>query len=62
MRWAVYAAVSGGKYLGEFEAATKEEALEKAGESEAAWISLCHSCSSEVEDPQVSEMTAEVVE
>ena len=52
-----YGAVSGGKYLGEFEAETADAAIILA-EAEAS-VSLCHQCSSEVEDPEIGEITAE---
>lgn len=60
-KWAVTASVVGSKYLGIFEAATKEEAEEMAEESEAAGISLCNQCSGECEDAQVQSAEAEEV-
>lgn len=57
-----YAAVTGSKYLGEFEAATKEEAEEMAAESDEAYASLCHQCARQIEDPEVVSVTAELVE
>jgi hypothetical protein len=60
-KWRVYGTVVGGKYLGEFEAATKEEAEQMAMESDAAGISLCHQCTDECEDPHVDEARAEEV-
>jgi hypothetical protein len=57
-KWACYGVVTGGKYLGEFEAATEAEAVEMAELSDAASPTLCHQCASECEDPQVSEVTA----
>lgn len=57
----VWAAVKGTKYLGEFEAETAEQAIELAGESDAASPTLCHQCSSECEDPECSDFTAEQV-
>jgi hypothetical protein len=58
-KYHVYATVQGGKYLGEFTAKTKEEAIEKAEKSDAMDVCLCHSCSSECEDPQVISTEAE---
>jgi hypothetical protein len=58
-KYHVYATVQGGKYLGEFTAKTEEEAIKKAEESDAIDVCLCHSCSSECEDPQVISMEAE---
>lgn len=60
-KWAVTASVVGSKYLGIFEAATKEEAEKMAEESEAASVSLCNKCSGECEDAQVQSVKAEVV-
>lgn len=61
-KFRVHAAVTGTKYLGEFEAATAEEAAEKALNSEAASVCLCHQCNDECEDPQCEEAFAELVE
>lgn len=57
-KWHCYGKVLGGKYLGEVEAATEEEALAKAEDLDAG-ISLCHQCDGEIEDPQVEEITVE---
>lgn len=61
MKYRVYAAVTGGKYIGEFEADTKEEAIDKAQDSDAAQVSLCHHCSSECESPETHKFIAEEV-
>jgi hypothetical protein len=58
-KFRIYAAVSGTKYLGEFEGNTKEEALAEAGRE--AFVSLCHQCDSECEDAEIHEMTAEEI-
>lgn len=58
MKWNVYGYVQGSKYLGEIEADTKEEAEKKAGEIDT-WISLCHQCASEIDDPQITEIEVE---
>ncbi len=60
-KFRVYAVVSGGKYLGTFEAENAKEACEKA-ENDDDGISLCCQCSSEIEDPQIVETTAILVE
>lgn len=57
----VFASVMGSKYLGEFQAATKEEAEDMALKSDAASISLCHQCSHECEDAAVDKVEAEEV-
>ena len=54
--------VSAGKYLGVFEADSKDEAIEKALNSEEACVSLCHHCSGEAEDPEIHEATADLVD
>ncbi len=52
-RWRVSGKVVGSKYLGEFVAATAEEAVDLALKSNAAYVSLCHQCSDECEDPEI---------
>lgn len=54
--------VGGSKYLGEFEAATKEEAEAMAWDSEEASVSLCHQCSDECSDGEITEIFLEEVE
>ncbi len=56
-----YGAVVGTKYLGEVEAKSEEEAIEKAFELDTCFVSLCHQCSSETEDPEIQEITVEKV-
>jgi|ADurb_Val_02_Slu_FD_contig_21_2875252_length_324_multi_2_in_0_out_0_2 Fe-S cluster assembly iron-binding protein IscA len=58
-KWAVMGHVVGSKFLGIFEAETKEEAEDMAIESDAASVSLCHQCSSECEDAEVDYVEAE---
>lgn len=60
-KYRVHGKVVGGKYLGEFEAATPEEAEEMAIE-ENGGVSLCHQCADECEDPEVVECSVELVE
>lgn len=60
--WRVYATVTGSKYLGEVEAETEEEAKEKAFDLDAAYISLCHACSTHCEDAEITEVVAEEAE
>ena len=54
--------VTGGKYLGEFEAPSAAEAERMAWESDEASVSVCHQCGAEVEDPEVTEINVEEVE
>ena len=58
MKYHVYGTVVGSKYLGEFEAASEEEAIEKA--SNEAYVSFCHQCSQECENAEVTDIVAEV--
>ena len=58
-KWNVYAIITGSKYLGEFEAETQEEAQDKAAESPDAYVSICHQCAKDIDDPQISEFQAE---
>jgi hypothetical protein len=55
----VYATVTGSKYIGEFEAETKEDAIDQAELSGGAYVSLCHQCSAECEDPEAHNFVAE---
>ena len=55
--YSVTAAVVGSKWVGDYEAETGEEAIQKAYEH--AHVSLCHECASECEDPSIEHMTAE---
>jgi Fe-S oxidoreductase len=58
----VVGTVTASKYLGEFEADSPEEAVEKALESEEAHVSVCHQCAHDVSDPGIEEAFAELVE
>lgn len=60
-KYRVYGKVEGTKYLGTFEANSKEEAENMAGDSEEAYVCLCHACSSECEDAEITTFTAEEV-
>jgi hypothetical protein len=54
----VHAKVSGGKYLGEVTASSKEEAIKKAWDLESTSVSFCWHCSENCEDPEVEEIYA----
>jgi hypothetical protein len=58
--YSVNATVCGSKHLGIFRANSEEEAIEMAVESNGH-VSLCHQCSGECEDPEITEITAEVI-
>ncbi len=59
MKYSVYAAVVGSKFIGEFEANSKEEAIALAEVSDAAWPMLCHQCSDQCSDPACTDFIAE---
>ena len=58
-KFAIYGKVVGTKYLGEFEAKSAEDAITQAEANSDTYVALCHQCSSQCEDPEVVEMTAE---
>jgi hypothetical protein len=55
----VYGKVVGTKYIGEFEAESKEEAEKMAMGSDKFSVSVCHYCSSECEDPEIESVIVE---
>lgn len=55
--WHANGSVVGGKYLGEVQARTEEEAIELAGRH--AGVSFCHACTSECENAEIEEITVE---
>lgn len=61
-KYRVYGSVVATKYIGEFEAGTKEEAERMAWDSEECWVSVCHQCSSDVSDPEIEEIIVEEVD
>lgn len=61
-KYHVYGHVVGTKYLGEFEANSKEEALDLALSGDSAFVSMCHQCANECEDPMIEDATVEAVE
>lgn len=56
-KWSVNAAVVGGQYVGDYEAETGEEAIEKAAEH--VNTSLCHQCARKVQNLESGYMSAE---
>ena len=51
--------VVGGKYLGEVQAKSPEEAIEKAYRDLDSYVSLCHKCSGECENAEIQEIILE---
>ncbi len=62
MKYRCYAAVTGGKYLGEVEADSPEEAEQKAWALDTCSVQICHQCSGEIEDPEVQRIDVEPAE
>ena len=62
--YSIYATVTGGKYIGELEAESVEDAIEKSYDvfADELSISLCWHCSSQCESAEVSEVLAYVSE
>jgi hypothetical protein len=59
MKYQIYGKVIGNKYIGEVEADSEEEAIEKGWELDEACVCFCHQCSKECEDPEISDLIAE---
>lgn len=59
MKWDAYGKVVGNKYLGEVEAATEQEAIEAALKLDSTYVSFCHQCAGECEDPVIEEVVVE---
>ena len=57
-KYSIYGQVRAGKYLGEVEANSEEEARDKAFTelSDEMFVSVCHQCSHEVDDPEIEEV------
>lgn len=59
-RYSVTGAVHASTYIGEYDANTPYEAIDRAYRD--AGVRLCHECSRDVSDPEVCELTAEDLE
>jgi len=60
MKYRVYGTVTGCKYLGTYEANSEDAAIDMAVGN--AYVSLCHQCSNHIDDPEITEIQAELVE
>ena len=60
MKYSVNASVVGSKHLGVYEAENKEDAIRQAMD-ENGYVSLCHQCSSECEDAEIEDVSAEPI-
>ena len=59
-KYSVYGVVVGTKHIGEYEANSKEEAIEMAEND--AYVSLCHQCAgSEIDEPEIDELRADEI-
>ena len=58
--WRVGGGVAASMYVGEFEAATWQEAVEKA--YKVAGVSICNECAKHINDPEIDHLWAEDVE
>jgi hypothetical protein len=61
MKYRINGVVIGGKYCGEVEANSKEEAIEKAWYELDCSVSLCSQCTDECGDLEVEDLEAEEV-
>lgn len=61
-KYRVYAVVTASKYMGKFEAESKEDAEQMAWESDEAYISVCHQCAREVDGAEIDRMEVEEVD
>lgn len=61
MKYRIYGKVSGSKYLGEIEADSHEEAIEKGWKLDTCYCSVCHQCSKNLQDPEIEEIYVEKI-
>ena len=61
-RFRLCATVTGSKYLGEVEAETIEEAIEKGYGLDECHVSVCHQCSNEIEDAEITDIHADDIQ
>lgn len=57
-KWDIHGRVVGSIFLGSVEAATREEAIEKAWTLPNCCVSLCHQCARQCEDAEIDKITA----
>lgn len=56
--YSVYAVVVGSKYLGTYQASSEEEA-EKIAVEKKGYVSFCHKCAEQCEDPEITKIVVE---
>jgi len=55
-KWNCSGTVTAGIYLGQVDADTEKEAIEKAQQLDTCSISVCNQCAEQIEDPEVTEV------
>lgn len=60
-KYKIYGTVTGSKYLGEVEAKSINEAKHKGWKLDECYVSFCHQCSGEIEDPEIHDLYVEKV-
>ncbi len=62
----VFGTITAGKYLGTVRANNEIEALEKAENDKdienETYVSICHQCSNECDDPQITELSVQEID
>ena len=61
-KYRICGTVVGSKFIGEVTAASAKEAMDKANELPGVWVNLCPHCSKEIENPEVTEFDAELID
>jgi hypothetical protein len=63
-KWAVYAKVTGSRYIGKFEADTEQEAIDEANNKSprCGIATVCHQCSDVIEEIEVEADCADEIE
>lgn len=62
MKYLIYGKVVGSKYIGEVEASSEREAIEKGWELDETCVYLCCQCSRQCEDGEITDLLAEPLE
>lgn len=60
-KYRVYGIVTGSKYLGIIEAENEDDAKEKGFNLDGVYVSVCHQCSNEIDDPDIHEIQVEEI-
>lgn len=57
-RYHINAAIAGSKYIGDVDAENAEDAIFRGYEMKECFVSVCHQCSRQIEDPEVISLSA----